>query len=66
MLNPITAITSAITGVVTARDDRQLLAGREPDKAPTGAGRPQLALLAVCDEQGRPLASVYVPDSLLL
>jgi hypothetical protein len=62
MLNPITAIT----GVITARDDRQLLAGPEWYEVPPGVGRPQLALLAVCDEQGRPLAGVYVPDSLLL
>ena len=63
MLNPITAITTAITGVINARDDRQILGGREPYQAPAGA---QSALLAVCDEQGRPLAGVYVPDSLLL
>jgi hypothetical protein len=63
MLNPITAITTTITDVINARDDRQLLAGRAPHQTPAGA---QLALLAVCDEQGRPLAGVYVPDSLLL
>ena len=63
MLNPITAITTAITDVVNTREDRQLLAGRAPHQAPAGA---QLALLPVCDEQGRPLAGVYVLDSLLL
>ena len=46
MLNPITTITTAITGVITARDDRKQLAGRAPHEAATRAGWPPTALLA--------------------
>ena len=61
MLNPITTLINAIAG----KDDRKLLAGRDPREVPARACRPQ-RLLTVRDERRRPLTGVYLPGCFLL
>ena len=61
MLNAITALVNGING----RDDRKLLAGRDPREATARACRPQ-RLLTVRDERRRPLTGVYLPACFLL